>query len=195
MTNTRNLKIAAAFLLTQLSVIVVGQGEQYAGRTITGTAYFFGARTRVPTRQFTLRINRLSSQEEVSQLNSALQSGGQDELLRVLSRMNAGRITVGTGVGVVANAIMATEDEGRTRLTVLFQRNVSFGELRVGARSADYRFGYAELFVGRGTNEGMLIPGARVRLRDGTWEIEDFGTWPARLMGLRVRGGGREAVQ
>jgi len=35
----------------------------------------------------------------------------------------------------------------------------------------------------------MLIPAARVRLRDGnTWEVEDFGVFPARLMGLRVRG-------
>jgi len=38
----------------------------------------------------------------------------------------------------------------------------------------------------------MFIPAARIRLRNGnTWEVEDFGTFPARLMGLQVRGRGR----
>jgi hypothetical protein len=41
-----------------------------------------------------------------------------------------------------------------------------------------------------------LIPAARVRLRDGnTWEVEDFGTYSARLMGLKVRRGGKEDIQ
>lgn len=166
------------------------QETGFAGRTITGTAYFIGGRRPGRSYPFTLRINRLTTDGEVSQLNSMLQSGGQDELLRTLSRMDAGRIQIGTGVGVPANAIIVTDQgDGRTKLTVLYQRNLRFAELRYGARSVDYPFGYAELFVGRGGNEGMLIPAARIRFRDGnTWEVEDFGTFPARLMGLRVRG-------
>lgn len=169
------------------------QTDPYAGRTITGTAYFIGGRRPGRSLPFRLIINRFSTPEEVSRLNSALQSGGEDELLRTLSRMDAGRIEVGTGVGVPANAIIRTDDgEGRTKLSVIYQRDLRFAELRYGARRADYRFGYAELHVGRGANEGMLIPAARVRLREGnTWEVEDFGTFPARLMGLQVRGGRR----
>ena len=167
------------------------QSDPFAGRTITGTAYFVGGRRPARSLPFRLIINRFTTPEEVSQLNSALQSGGQDDLMRSLSRLEAGRIEVGTGVGVRANAIIRTDDgEGRTKLTVLYQRELRFGELRYGARSADYRFGYAELHVGRGENEGMLIPAARVRLKDSnTREVEDFGTFPARLMGLQVRGG------
>lgn len=169
------------------------QTDRFAGRTITGTAYFIGGRRPGRSLPFRLIINRFSTPEEVSRLNSALQSGGEEELLRTLSRMDAGRIEVGTGVGVPANAIIRTDDgEGRTKLSVLYQRDLRFAELRYGARRADYRFGYAELHVGRGEDEGMLIPAARVRLRDGnTWEVEDFGTFPARLMGLQVRGGRR----
>jgi len=142
---------------------------------------------------FTLRINRITTADEVRQLNSALQAGKQDEFLRELSRLDAGRIQIGTGVGLPANAIMVdNQGNGRTKITVIYQRDVRFGELRRGARSTNYPFGYAEMYVGRGDNEGMLIPAAHVRLRDGnTWEVEDFGTFPARLMGLRVRGGGR----
>jgi len=168
----------------------LAQGEGLTGRTITGTVYFISGRRPGLSLPFTLVINRITTADEVSQLNSALQAGKQDELLRTLSHADAGRIQIGSGVGVPANAIMvADQGDGRTKITVLYQRNLRFAELRFGARSVDYPFGYAELYVGRGENEGMLIPAARVRLRDGnTWEVEDFGTFPARLMGLRVRG-------
>lgn len=171
----------------------VAQGEGLAGRTITGTVYFMSGRRPGSSLPFTLRINRITTADEVRQLNSALQAGKQDELLRELSRLDAGRIQIGTGVGLPANAILVDDQgNGRTKITVLYQRDVRFGELRRGARSTNYPFGYAEMYVGRGDNEGMLIPAAHVRLRDGnTWEVEDFGTFPARLMGLRVRGGGR----
>ncbi|MCA1575822.1 MAG: hypothetical protein LC794_00500 [Acidobacteria bacterium] len=170
--------------------------DAYVGRTITGTAYFIGGRRPARSMPFRLIVNRLSTPDEVNQLNSALQSGGEEQLMRRLERMDAGRIEIGTGIGVPANFIIATDEgEGRTKLTVLYQRDIRFGELRYGTRRSDYRFGYAELHVGRGANEGMLIPAARVRLRDGnTWEVEDFGTFPARLMGLQVRGRGRNSV-
>jgi hypothetical protein len=176
-----------------------GQESPYVGRTITGTVYFIGG-GRVSTRSravpFRLIVNRITTPEEINQLNAALQSGGQDQLLRVLSRMNAGRIEIGTGVGLRANAILATEGDGRTKLTVLYERNLRFAEVRYGARSQDYKFGYAELFLGRGDNQGMLIPAAYIRLRNGNvWEVEDFGTFPARLMGLQVRGEGRSNVR
>ncbi|HEY2960839.1 MAG TPA: hypothetical protein VGJ37_00360 [Pyrinomonadaceae bacterium] len=168
---------------------VFAQEDAYSGRIITGTVYFIGGPRPARSLPFRLVINRLSTPEEINQLNAVLKSGGQDELLRTLSRMKAGRIEIGTGVGIPANVIMATTDEGRTKLTVLYQRDMRFAELRYGARSTNYPFGYAELYVGRGENQGMLIPAARVTLRDGnTWEVEDFGTFPARLMGLQVRG-------
>ena len=182
--------LIAATSFLQIKSSAVAQ-DSFSGRTITGTAYFVGGRASGRSSPFTLIINRLTTTEEINQLNDTLRSGGQDDLLRVLSRMKAGRIQVGTGVGLTANAIFTTSYEGRTKLTVLYERNVRFGELRYGARSSDYRFGYAEMHLGRGSNEGMFIPAAKIRLRDGnTWEVEDFGTFPARLMGLRVRGRG-----
>ena len=199
--NRKTLLILSAVLLFLGTAALYPQTnalaqDAYVGRTITGTVYFIGGRRPARSMPFRLIVNRLSTPDEVNQLNSALQSGGQEELMRRLERLDAGRIEIGTGVGVPANFIIATsEGEGRTKLTVLYQRDIRFGELRYGTRRSDYRFGYAELHVGRGANEGMLIPAARVRLRDGnTWEVEDFGTFPARLMGLQVRGRGRNSV-
>jgi hypothetical protein len=173
------------------------QGDAYAGRIITGTAYFISGPRPGRTLPFRLIIDRITTSEEVGQLNAALQSGGQDELLKTLSRIKAGRIEIGSGVGIPANAIMVTDEgDGRTKMTVLYERNLRFAELRYGARSTNYKFGYAELYVGRGENQGMLIPAAYIRLRDGnTWEVEDFGTFPAKLMGLQVRGGSRNVAR
>jgi hypothetical protein len=173
--------------------VALGQrraGQAAGAQQILGTVVGVGGRFGGRTAPFRLIVNRYTSADEVGRLNAALQSGGQEELLRVLSRMEAGRITVGNGVGVDANAIISVPQENGTKLIVLYERNVN--ELRYGTRSEDYRFGYAEIFLRRrGNSEGTLIPAAKVRLRDGnTWEVEDFGVFPARLMGLQVRGGG-----
>ena len=164
-----------------------GQSSQRINGTIIG----IGGRMAGRSRPFSLIVNSYTTPGQVRELNDALQSGGQDGLLRALSGLNAGRVQVGTGVGVPANVIIADPwGEGGTRLTVFYQRDVSFYELRYGTRSEDYRIGYAEIFLDRnGKGEGTFIPAARVRLRDGnTWEVEDFGVFPARLMGLRASG-------
>jgi hypothetical protein len=191
---TRTLVIVIVLLLG-IAVLDPGtktraQVGSLAGRTITGTVYFVSGRRPGLSLPFTLIINRITTAEEVSRLNAALQEGKQDELLRALSHTEAGRIQIGSNVGVPANAIIVSDQgNGQTKITVLYQRDLRFSELRRGARSVDYPFGYAEMYVGRGDNEGMLIPAARVRLKDGnTWEVEDFGTFPARLMGLKIRG-------
>jgi len=191
----------AALGLTMLQAGSVAHGQRRGGRgeggrqqqqEILGTVVGVGGRFGGRTAPFRLIVNRYSSAEEVQQLNSAMQSGGQDELLRVLTRMDAGRISVGNGVGVDANAIISVPEADGTKIVVLFQRNIDFYELRYGTRSQDYRFGYAEIFLRRrGNSEGTFIPAAKVRLRDGNnWEVEDFGVFPARLMGLQLRGGG-----
>jgi hypothetical protein len=188
--------LAIATFMISTRIETRAQGERYLGTTITGTVYFVGGLRPARSYPLTLRINRFATDSEVAQLNQALQSGGQDELLSVLSGMNCGRVQIGTGVGVTANAIIATRVGERTKITVVYERYLQFAELRYGTRSQDYRFGYAEMFLGRDGNEGMVIPASKIRLRDGdTWEVEDFATFPARLMGLKVRGESRSTVR
>ena len=180
--------LAAASLLLPAGTLAQGGASP---RNVTGTVVGVGGRFGGRSLPFRLIIDRYTSDEEVRRLNSALQRGGQEELLRELSGMSAGRIQVGNNVGVPANAVIASPaGEGGTLLTVLYRRNVNFFELRYGTRSENYRFGYAELFLGgRGGGQGTFIPAAQVRLRDGnTWEVEDFGVFPARLIGLQSRG-------
>lgn len=179
--------LGALCLVAGSAVSAVAQSRQYVQGQVIG----IGGRRAGLNRPFTLTINRYSSADDVQQLNQALRSGGQQELLRALGRLRAGRIAVGNNVGVEANAIIATPTaEGGTKLTVLYERNVAIFELRYGTRSADYRFGYAEIYLdARGRGQGTFIPAAQVELEgENNWVVEDFGEFPARLMGLRSTG-------
>jgi hypothetical protein len=175
----------------QLPLDAQAQGGRSSAQRITGTAVGIGGRLGGRTRQFTLSAYNYTPSNQIRELNEALGRGGQDQMLRAMSGMKAGRIEIGTGVGVDANVIIADAwREGGTKLTVFYERNINFYELRYGARSQDYPIGYAEIFLDRnGKGQGTLIAAARVRLKDGnTWEVEDFGTFPAKLMGLRSSG-------
>src|SRR5690349_22836535 len=98
--------VAACIPLTNASA----QQNAYSGATITGTVYFVGGPRPGRSLPFRLIIEHTTGPDEINQLNSALQSGGQDQLMRTLERMKAGRIEIGTGVGVPANAIIVTNE-------------------------------------------------------------------------------------
>jgi hypothetical protein len=191
MKSTALLKLICGLCCVVLFQQVPAATAQSRNQRINGTVVGIGGRFGGRTRTFTLIANNYTSPGQVRDLHNALQQGGQDELLRALSGMDAGRIQIGGGIGVRANAIIADAwGDGGTKLTVFYERNVGFFELRSGTRSQDYRIGYAEMFLDRnGRGQGTLIPAARVRLKEGnTWEVEDFGVFPARLMGLRSSG-------
>jgi hypothetical protein len=187
------LPLALCFVLTAAvpPAGVYGKtAQRRTTQTVTGTVIGISGRLAGRSFPLTLRVNSYTSADDAERLNAALRSGGQDDLMGVLSRLDAGRISIGNNVGVTANAVFASPTaEGGTKLTVLFQRNVGIYELRYGARSSDYRFGYAEMYLdGRGRGEGTFIPAAKVRLDGNNWVVEDFGAFPARLMGVRSSG-------
>jgi hypothetical protein len=187
----RTLGIMLCALCAVAGWAVPAAQAQTSRQYVQGQVVGIGGRRAGLNRSFSLLINNYTSPDDVERLNRALRDGGQEELLRTLSRLNAGRVSIGNNVGVRANAVISTPAaEGGTRLIVLYERNVNIYELRAGARSQDYRFGYAEIFLdSRGRGEGTFIPAAKVRLRDGnTWEVEDFGVFPARLLGQRTSG-------
>ncbi|HEX8685027.1 MAG TPA: hypothetical protein VF654_00960 [Pyrinomonadaceae bacterium] len=178
--------LGALCLVAASAAPALAQSRQYVQGQVVG----IGGRRAGLNRSFSLTINSYTSAGEVQRLNDALRSGGQDELLSVLSKLNAGRVSIGNDVGVRANAVIATPAaEGGTKLTVIYEREVAIFERRYGTRSQDYRFGYAEIYLdARGRGQGTFIPAAKVKLEGDTWVVEDFGEFPARLIGLRATG-------
>jgi hypothetical protein len=188
----RGMKVLIVLLVLCGMVVFAAPPQSESGRErITGTFVSMSGRTSGRSRQFTVTIDRYTPPNQVRELNEALASGGQDQLLKAMSDMDAGRVQIGTGVGVRANAVIVDPwGEGGRRITVLYERWLQIAELRYGTRSQDYPIGYAEIYLDRnGRGEGTLIPAARVRLKGGnTWEVEDFGVFPARLLNLRSSG-------
>jgi hypothetical protein len=189
--NKRTILIFLSVLCSFTLFAVPSKSEDNGTLRVTGTIAGIGGRFAGRTTPFTLTVKSVTPPNQVRELNEALGRGGQDELLKTLSKMEAGRIQIGTGISLPANAIISDPwGDGGTRLTVFYERNLRFFELRYGTRSEDYKIGYAEMYVdGNGRGEGTFIPAARVKLKGGnTWEVEDFGVFPARLLGLRASG-------
>ncbi len=166
--------------------------------TFTGTiiSYGSGFNTRVRTNTFRLDITGITPADRVQRGLSVLREGGQDALLREMSGQELGRFSVGATVGRPINAVLVNDVDGKRRIFAVFERWINFAELRGGYRSVDYPFGVIELFIDpqTGKGEGTLIEAARIRWDDDSRagenvvEIENFATWPAKLMGVTQRG-------
>lgn len=187
--------IAAAFTVATAMTSVIAQSgrETYTGTVIS---YGSGRNIRTTTNTFTLIINGETPDSEVSRLVGILQEGGQDRLQNAINDEDLGRFSVGGRVGPTLNAVTIDQVDGRKRIRALFERWIRFGELRWGARSVDYPFGYIELFIDpqTGRGEGTLIEAAQIRwkrnkdLGQYVVEIENFATFPAKLIGVTQRG-------
>ena len=138
-----------------------------------------------------MTIDRRTSDADATAMLQTLGRGGQDDFLREIEDNELGRFSFDGRVGLPINAVLIDRDGGDTRIRAVFKRWIGFGELRRGLRSVDYPFTYVEIRFDQrtGRGDGTIIPAARVRARgSNTLEVEDFGTFPGRLMGVRVRG-------
>jgi hypothetical protein len=196
--NTMIVRTIGSVLLIGLAII---SGLAQSGRqTYTGTVVSYGSgfNTRTSTNTFTLIVNGETPENEVGRLVSILQEDGQDRLQDAVRKNDLGTFAVGGRVGRTLNAVVIDEVDGRRRVRALFERWIRFGEIRGGYRSMDYPFGYIELFVDprTGRGEGTLIEAAQIRWKRDrnsnqyVVEIENFATYPARLMGVNLRGRG-----
>lgn len=169
-----------------------------ARETYTGTVVSFGSgfNTRTVTRTFTLTIDGTTSDQLAQEYLSTLQSGGQDDLQDAIDDRELGRFSVGANVGVPINVVRERVENGQRRIFIVFERWMQFAELRGGYRSTDYPFGVIELNIDErtGKGEGTYIAAAQIRWKKGKnndyyVEVENFATFPARLMGVSRRGG------
>lgn len=187
------LGFIAAGLLTTATVVAQERRQTYTGTIVS---YGTGRNIRTTTNTFTLIINGTTPDAEVDRLVGRLQEGGQEDLQRAINDSDLGSFAVGGRVGRRLNVVRVEQSGDRTRIRALFERWIQFGELRYGTRSRDYPFSYLEVFIDprTGRGDGTLIEAAQIRWRRDrdsnqyAVEIENFGTYPARLLGVSRRG-------
>ena len=189
----RSLVFAISIILTSI-VGVSAQQETYTGSIVS---YGNGLTGRMRTGTFTLRIDRLTSDQRANQLLGLLQEGSDETLLNQLDNEDVGSFSINGRIGPRLNVVRESNINGQTRIFAVFRRWMNFGEIRGGYRSTDYPYGVIEMYVDprTGKGEGTFIAAARIRWRQdkksGQYniEIENFATYPARLLGVTRRGG------
>lgn len=195
------MKSRIFFMMMILAAVVpsaaIAQAQQSSKETYTGTIISFGSgrNTRTSTGTFTLELTGATSDVQAGRFLSVLIEGGQDSLLETIKNENLGRFSITGNLGRQINGVRISEVDGKKRIVAIFERWLQFAEVRGGYRSVDYPFSIIEIFVDpvTGKGEGTFIAAARVRwVRDKKTddyqvEIENFGTFPAKLMGISRR--------
>lgn len=193
----KNVKFyIAVFALFLTLGVTQNSFAQDSKEVLQGTVISFGSGfdTRTRSALFSLNINGTTSDQDTQRYLDLLREGGQDSVLKEVSKQDLGRFSVGANVGVAINFVRESTVDGKRRIFVVFERWTQFAELRGGYRSLDYPFGVIELFIDpkTGKGEGTYIAAARVSWdkdsKNGQYqvEIENFATYPARLMGVKV---------
>lgn len=185
--------ILFAVLAFASSAVAQGGRETYTGTIVS---YRSGFNTRMSTGTFTLTIDRYTSDDRARHLFGLLQEGAENRLLNELDSETVGSFSVNGRIGPRINVARESMVDGKRRIFAVFRRWTQFGELRGGYRSLDYQYGVIEMYIDprTGKGEGTYIAAAKIRWRqdkksgDYQVEIENFATYPARLMGVELRG-------
>jgi len=144
---------------------------------------------------FTLSIESKTGDEEALKDLQILAEGGQDDLLKAIRKNNLGFIAA---TGQTRRDLLVVREhmiEGQRRIIAAFERWQGFWEVRGGYRSTDYPFSIIEIvFDQKGKGSGTFIGLAQVRMKKDkktdklALEIENFGSFPAKVMGVMRRG-------
>lgn len=156
----------------------------------TGTAVDIGGGSG-RTRTFTLEITSDTSDTDAQQDQQVLQTQGQDALMKAIGKQKLGYFAFDGQLGRDLNYVQETDTEDGRKIVILFERWLKMFEVRNGTRSEDYPFTYIELFIdSNGKGQGSMIGAAKVSMdkrHEGTLDVENFGTFPAKLMGVELR--------
>jgi hypothetical protein len=182
----RNATKVVAFVLVALGLAGAAQArEVYAGNLLPAT----GSLPRTGSQRIQILIDQFSSREDTERLVGVLEAKGPRGLETAMSKLEVGRLQIGTGLSYpIATAHVFEDKELNTRrLVLIIPRPISFGEYSRGGRSKYYPYTLVELAMdGPGIDDGgsgEMLAAAQIRLeKDGTVHIENLEAQPRRIV-------------
>jgi len=140
---------------------------------------------------FNLWINELSTPEDQKALLEAFNAKGNEGLVNALSKMpSKGRISITGTLGYDVNYIRSfKQPDGTTKIRLVTDRPITFGEAWSDSRSSDYTLSGLEIILSpdKKKNSGTLLPACQFKIdKDNQLQIEAFQN-PWTLMNIQRR--------
>jgi hypothetical protein len=195
------MRLQNLWLTIILSVLLGGAQPNLAAQTETATpnsdlpqtysATAFGQAGALAGKSFgvTVYVNGWTSDQEVHQFATALKKSGPDGLVSALNKSKeVGRLSptgfVGSGFRI---ARLRPAPGGETKVIMVTDRPIAFGEAYSGTRSRDYQFGIVVLNLDKdGKGAGTLAPACKIKFnKKDELEIENYGQKPLRLANVQ----------
>jgi hypothetical protein len=156
----------------------------------TAMAVNMGAPVRWTTMTVEMVVNRWSTDAERDRLFRILSEQGPEELLDALQEIpRVGYIRTPDSIGYDLHfARKIPGEDGGERVILATDRYITFWEAANRPRTIDYPFTVVELRIGpNGEGEGKMSLFTKVVLdkRHNTVVLEDYGTQPALLQGVK----------
>ena len=185
--------IALVFVTCLVTPALAQKKKSKFQEVYTGTLYSMNGGGR--STSFNLSISEFTDDETARAYLGILIEGDQDDLLKKIDNNDLGFMSAAASTGrrllVVRKAQLP---DGKTRIVAAFERWQTVAEVRGGYRASDYPFGIIEIIVdSKGKGTGTFIAACKIDMKRDkktgkyTLELENFGTYPHRVMGVMRR--------
>ena len=139
----------------------------------------------------TLIINEFSTAADQSALLGAFNEKQNEGLVNALSKMHGkGRLAITGTLGYDVNYIRAFKmPDGSTKIRLVTDRPITFGEAWTSSRSMDYNLSGMEIILSPNNkkNSGILVPACQFKIdKENQLQLEVFQN-PWKLVNIRKR--------
>jgi len=188
------LKLNTGIMTLSITVLLLSAASSSAQKlpkSIHIQAQAMGTSTQMGrSANITIIINEVSPAADQKILMEAFQTNGNEGLVNALSKMKSkGRMAVtGTLGGDLAYIRKFSLPDGGTKLRLVTNRLLRFGEVWGDTRTTDYELSAAEIIVSKsGKKSGTLMPASKLKLdKNGKLELELYQN-PWRLTNIQLR--------
>ena len=189
---TRNMTVVLAGIVARMSVNAGSAAAQKLPKAMHIQAQAMGQSTQLgQTFNITLIIEEFSTPEEQQALVEAFNQKKNEGLVNALDKMKSkGRMAITGTLGYDVSYIRQfTQPDGSTRIRLVTNRPITFGELWTDSRSSDYSLSGVEviLFPDNKKNSGTLAPLCQLKInKENHLELELYQN-PWKLIDVKQR--------